>query len=114
MAAFTGFADEEQAYFGEWSNEHGDRLRIAAETIQFNDDKSMRYDDITEDSDGSFYLLQITSPDESNSFDGKYIRLTFGRDADRLTLITYRTHADALNQGNESSRSDWVAADEED
>ena len=115
LAAFTGaVANDEEAYFGEWSNDHGDALRITAETIQLNDDKSIPYDDITEDSDGSFYLLQITSPDESNSFDGKYIRITFGSDADRLTLITYRTHADALNQRNESSWSEWVATDEED
>jgi hypothetical protein len=115
LAAFTGaVANDEEAYFGEWSNDHGDALRITAETIQLNDDKSMPYDDITEDSDGSFYLLQITSPDESNSFAGKYIRITFGSDADRLTLITYHTHADALNQRNESSRSEWVATDEED
>ncbi len=73
LAGFTGAAaDDEEAYFGEWSNDHGDVLRITAETIQLNDDKSMRYDDITEDSDGSFYLLQITTSDESNSFDGKY------------------------------------------
>ena len=115
LAAFTAAAaDDEEAYFGEWSNDHGDVLRINAETIQLNDNKSMRYDDITEDSDGSFYVLQITSSDESNSFDGKYIRIIFGSDADRFTLITYRTHADALNQRNESSRSEWVAADEED
>ena len=115
LVAFTAAAaDDEEAYFGEWSNDHGDVLRINAETIQLNDNKSMRYDDITEDSDGSFYVLQITSSDESNSFDGKYIRIIFGSDADRFTLITYRTHADALNQRNESSRSEWVAADEED
>jgi hypothetical protein len=115
LAAFTGAAaDDEEAYFGEWSNDHGDVLRITAETIQLNDDKAIPYDDITEDSDGSFYLLQITTPGESNSFDGKYIRITFGSDADRLTLITYRTHADALNERNESSRSDWLASDDED
>ena len=115
LATFTGAAaDDEEAYFGEWSNDHGDVLRITAETIRLNDDKAMPYDDITEDSDGSFYLLQITIPGESNSFDGKYIRITFGNDADRFTLITYRTHADALNQRNESSRSEWVANDEED
>ena len=115
LAAFrAAAADDEEAYFGEWSNDHGDVLRINAETIQLNDNKSMRYDDITEDSDGSFYLLQITTSDESNSFDGKYIRITFGSDADRFTLITYRTHADALNQRNESGRSEWVATDDED
>ena len=115
LAGFTGAAaDDEEAYFGEWSNEHGDVLRITAETIQLNDDKSLRYDDITEDSDGSFYLLQITTSGEANSFDGKYIRITFGSDADRFTLITYRAHADALNQRNESGRSEWVATDDED
>jgi hypothetical protein len=115
LAAFTSAAaDEEEAYFGEWSNERGDVLRVTAETIQLNDDKSLRYDDITEDSDGSFYLLQITTSGEANSFEGKYIRITFGSDADRFTLITYRTHADALNQRNESSRSEWVATDDED
>jgi len=115
LAAFTGAAaDEEEAYFGEWSNDHGDILRITADAIQLNNDKSMPYDDITEDSDGSFYLLQITTSDEANSFDGKYIRIIFGSDADRFTLITYRTHADALNQRNESSRSEWVATDDED
>jgi hypothetical protein len=115
VAAFTGAtADDEEAYFGEWSNNHGDVLRITAETIQLNDDKSLHYDDITEDSDGSFYVLQIATSGESNSFDGKYLRITFGSDADRFTLITYRTHADALNQRNESSRSEWIATDDED
>jgi len=114
LAAFTAAGDDEEAYFGEWSNDHGGILRITAETIQLNDDLSMHYDDITEDSDGSFYLLQITTSDEANSFDGKYIRITFGSDVDRFTLITYRTHADALNQRNESSRSEWVATDDDD
>jgi len=115
LAAFTTVsADDEEAYFGEWSNNHGDVLLMTAQTIQLNDDKPMPYDDITEDSDGSFYLLQITTSGESNSFDGKFIRITFGRDADRFTLTTYRTHADALNQRNEASHSEWVAADDED
>jgi hypothetical protein len=115
LAALTPVrADEEEAYFGEWSNDHGDVLRISAEGIRLNDNKVMRYDDITEDSDGSFYLLQITTSGDSDSFDGKYLRITFGSDADRFTLTSYRTHADALNQRNESSRSEWVAADDED
>jgi hypothetical protein len=115
LVAFTGAAgDDEEAYFGQWTNDRGDLLRITAENIQLNKDKPMPYDDITEDSDGSFYLLQITTPAESNSFDGKYIRITFGSDADRFTLISYRTHADALNQRNESSRSEWVTTENDD
>lgn len=107
-------ADEEEAYFGEWSNAHNDFLRITADTIRFNDDKPLEYDDITEDSDGTFYLLQIKTPSESNALGGKFLRITFGSDADRFTLTSYRTQSDALNQHNESGRSEWVATDDED
>ncbi|MEY2491816.1 MAG: hypothetical protein QOH24_767 [Verrucomicrobiota bacterium] len=107
-------ADEEEAYFGEWSNAHNDVLRITADAIRFNDDKPLQYDDITEDSDGTFYLLQIKTPGEPNPLGGKFLRITFGTDADRFTLTSYRTQSDALNQRNGSGRSEWTAADDED
>jgi hypothetical protein len=110
----VAFADEEEAYFGEWSNANGDMLRITSEGIQWNTEKPLPYDDITEDSDGSFYLLQITGPDEPHSFSGKFLRITFGTDADQFTLTTYRTQSDALNQVNESGRSEWTAVDDDD
>ena len=106
-------ADEGEAYFGDWSNDHGDILQITEGTIQWNSDKPLPYRDITEDSDGSFYLLQITGPDESNSFNGQFLRISFGTDADQFTMTTYRTQADALNQRNPSGRSEWVALDDD-
>lgn len=114
-AAFgVASANEEEAYFGEWSNPNGDTLRITSEGIQRNSEKPLPYDDITEDSDGSFYLLQINAPDESHAFVGKFLRITFGSDADQFTLTTYRTQSDALNQRNESGRSEWTAVDDDD
>lgn len=106
-------AEEEEAYFGQWKSGQGDFLRIDAHTLQLNTDPSRPYQDITEDSDGSFYLLQITTAKIPNGFKGKFLRISFGSDPDRFTLTTYLTESDALSRRNESSRSDWIAADEE-
>src|ERR1700745_2242126 len=80
IAKVTATAEEEEAtpYFGDWENEHGDKLQITSGSIQVNDQKPVRYDDITEDSDGSFFVLQIK--DDSSYFEGKFLHLTFEKD----------------------------------
>ena len=57
--AATEEKEEAASYFGDWTNDHGDTLQITSDSIQVNEEKPVRYDDITEDSDGSFFVLQI-------------------------------------------------------
>ena len=109
----SGLAQVDEApYFGDWENDHGDTLQITSGGIQVNEEKLVRYDDITEDSDGSFFLLQVK--DDSTYFEGKFLRIIFGKDPDRFTMAIYKTLPDALKQENEVKRIEWsVPADEE-
>ena len=107
--------EEEAPYFGDWTNDHGDTLQITSDSIQVNDEKPVRYDDITEDSDGSFFVLQIKDQSESSYFEGKFLRIAFGKDPDRFTMSVYKTLADALKHENEVKRIEWsVPPKEED
>src|SRR5213595_4308666 len=112
----TATAEEEEAtpYYGDWENAHGDKLQITSGSIQVNDEKPVRYDDITEDSDGSFFVLQIKDGNGSSYFEGKSLRITFGKDPDRFTMSIYKTLADALKKENEVKRVEWTAPPEED
>ena len=116
VARIIAIAEEEEAtpYYGDWENAHGDTLQIASDSIQVNDEKPLRYDDITEDSDGSFFVLQIKDPSESSYFQGKFLRIAFGKDPDRFTMSIYKTLADALKKENEVKRVEWTAPTEED
>ena len=96
--------EEAASYFGDWTNAHGDTLQITSDSIQVNDEKPVRYDDITEDSDGSFFVLQIKDGNGSSYFEGKFLRITFGKDPDRFTMSIYKTLADALKKENEVKR----------
>src|SRR5213595_898964 len=107
--AATEEKEEIASYFGDWTNAHGDTLQITSDSIQVNDEKPVRYDDITEDSDGSFFVLQITDQSESSYFDGKFLRLTFGKDPDRFTMSIYKTLPNALKKENEVKRTEWKA-----
>ena len=117
IARIAATAEEEEAtpYFGDWENAHGDKLQITSDSIQVNDQKPVRYDDITEDSDGSFFVLQLKDQSESSYFEGKFLRLTFGKDPDRFTMLIYKTLEDALKKQNEVKHIEWSApADEDD
>jgi len=116
VAGIIAIAEEEEAtpYYGDWENAHGDTLQIASDSIQVNDEKPLRYDDITEDSDGSFFVLQIKDPSEASYFQGKFLRIAFGKDPDRFTMSIYKTLADALKKENEVKRVEWTAPTEED
>lgn len=114
-ARIAATADEEEAtpYYGDWENAQGDTLQITNATIQVNKEKAVRYDDITEDSDDSFFVLQIK--DESSYFEGKFLRITFGKDPDRFTMSIYKTLPDALKKEDEIKRIEWsVPAGEDD
>ena len=109
--------EEEEAetpYFGDWTNAHGDTLQITSDSIKVNDEKPARYDDITEDSDGSFFVLQLKDQPESSYFEGKFLRLTFGKDPDHFTMSIYKTLEDALKKQNEVKHVEWSAPPEED
>ena len=106
--------EEEAPYFGDWENAHGDKLQITSDSIQVNDQKPVRYDDITEDSDGSFFVLQLKDQSESSYFEGKFLRLTFGKDPDRFTMLIYKTLEDALKKQNEVKHIEWSAPAGED
>jgi hypothetical protein len=112
--AATEEKEEVASYFGDWTNAHGDTLQITSDSIRVNDEKPVRYDDITEDSDGSFFVLQIKGQNESSYFEGKFLRITFGKDPDRFTMSIYKTLADALKKENEVKRVEWNAQIEED
>jgi len=112
----TATAEEEEAtpYYGDWENAHGDKLQITSGSIQVNEEKPIRYDDITEDSDGSFFVLQLKDQSESSYFEGKFLRLAFGKDPDRFIMSIYKTLEDALKKQNEVKHVDWSAPPEED
>jgi hypothetical protein len=112
--AATEEKEEVASYFGEWTNAHGDTLQITSDDIRVNDGKPVRYDDITEDSDGSFFVLQIKDESGANYFEGKFLRITFGKDPDRFTMSIYKTLPDALKKENEVKRIEWTAPPEED
>ena len=108
-ARIAATTEEEEAtpYFGDWENDKGDTLQITTDAIQVNKEKTVRYDDITEDSDGSFFVLQLK--DESGYFEGKFLRLAFGKDPDRFTMSIYKTLEDALKKQNEVKHIEWSA-----
>ena len=112
----TATAEEEQAtpYYGDWEKAHGDKLQITSGSIQVNEEKPIRYDDITEDSDGSSFVLQLKDQSESSYFEGKFLRLAFGKDPDRFTMSIYKTLEDALKKQNEVKHVEWSAPPEED
>src|SRR5438874_8525515 len=112
--AATEEKEETASYFGDWTNAHGDTLQITSNSIKVNDEKPVRYDDITEDSDGSFFVLQLKDQPESSYFEGKFLRLAFGKDPDRFTMSIYKTLEDALKKQNEVKHVDWSAPPEED
>src|SRR2546426_5066932 len=109
-------AEEEEAtpYYGDWENAHGDKLQITSDNIRVNEEKLVRYDDITEDSDGSFFVLQLKDQSESSYFEGKFLRLAFGKDPDRFTMSIYKTLPDALKRENEIKHTEWTAQTDED
>jgi hypothetical protein len=116
IARIAATAEEEEAtpYYGDWENAHGDKLQITNDSIQVNEEKPVRYDDITEDSDGSFFVLQLRDQSESSYFEGKFLRLAFGKDPDRFTMSIYKTLEDALKKQNEVKHIEWSAPPEED
>jgi hypothetical protein len=106
---------DESPYFGNWENDRGETLQITKDSIQVNNEKTVRYDDITEDSDESFFVLQIKDSTESTYFGGTFLRITFGEDPDHFTMSVYKTLPDTLKQQNEVKRIEWsVPAVEED
>jgi hypothetical protein len=112
--AATEEKEEAASYFGDWTNAHGDTLQITSDSIQVNDEKPIRYDDITEDSDGSFFVLQLKDQSELSYFEGKFLRITFGKDPDRFTMSIYKTLEGALKKQNEVKHIEWSVPAEED
>src|SRR5436190_7358519 len=104
---------DEAPYFGDWENDRGDTLQITSDNIKVNNEKQVRYDDITEDSDETFFVLQIKDSSGSSYFGGNFLRITFGKDPDHFTMSIYKTLPDTLKQQNEVKRIDWSAPAEE-
>ena len=104
---------DEAPYFGDWENGRGDTLQITSDNIQVSNEKPVRYDDITEDSDETFFVLQIKESTESSYFGGTFLRITFGKDPDHFTMSIYKTLPDALKQEKEVKRIEWSAPAEE-
>jgi len=104
---------DEAPYFGDWENDRGDTLQIASDSIKLNSEKPVRYDDITEDSDETFFVLQIKDSSEPSYFGGNFLRITFVKDPDHFTMSIYKTLPDTLKKENEVKRIEWSAAAEE-
>jgi hypothetical protein len=100
---------DEAPYFGDWENDRGDTLQIASDSIKVNNEKPARYDDITEDSDETFFVLQIKDSSELSYFGGNFLRITFGKDPDHFTMSIYKTLPDTLKKENEVKRIEWSA-----
>ena len=98
---------DEAPYFGDWENDRGDTLQITSDGIKVNNEKPVRYDDITEDSDETFFVLQIK--DSSDYFGGNFLRITFGKDSDHFSMSIYKTLPDTLKKENEVKRIEWSA-----
>src|SRR5437764_12211854 len=108
-AAITTAQVDEAPYFGDWENDRGDSLQITNDTIKVNDEKPARYDDITEDSDESFFVLQIKDLSEVSYFGGNFLRITFGKDPDHFSMSVYKTLPDTLKKENEVKHIEWSA-----
>ena len=100
---------DEAPYFGDWENDRGDTLQITSDGIKVNNEKPARYDDITEDSDETFFVLQIKDPSEASYFGGNFLRITFGKDPDHFTMSIYKTLPNTLKKENEVKRIEWSA-----
>jgi hypothetical protein len=109
LARITSAQVDEAPYFGDWENDRGDTLQITSDSIKVNNEKPVRYDDITEDSDETFFVLQIKDPNESSYFGGSFLRITFGKDPDHFTMSIYKTLPDTLKKENEVKRIEWSA-----
>jgi hypothetical protein len=110
LAKIIGVGEVDEApYFGDWENDRGDTLQITSDGIKVNDEKPARYDDITEDSDETFFVLQIKDSSESGYFGGNFLRITFGKDPDHFTMSIYKTLPDTLKKENEVKRIEWSA-----
>lgn len=107
--AATPEEEETTPYFGDWENDRGDTLQITNDTIKVNDEKPARYDDITEDSDETFFVLQIKDSSEASYFGGNFLRITFGKDPDHFTMAIYKTLPDTLKKENEVKHTEWSA-----
>ena len=104
---------DEAPYFGDWENDRGDTLQIASDSIKLNSERPVRYDDITEDSDETFFVLQIKDSSEPSYLGGNFLRITFVKDPDHFTMSIYKTLPDALKQEKEVKRIEWSAPAEE-
>jgi len=111
--SFASAQVDEAPYFGDWENDRGDTLQITSDNIKVNNEKPVRYDDITEDSDETFFVLQIKDSSGSSYFGGNFLRITFGKDPDHFTMSIYKTLPDTLKQENEVKRIEWSAPAEE-
>jgi hypothetical protein len=109
QVAETPVQVDEAPYFGDWENDRGDTLQITGASIQINNEKPVRYDDITEDSDESFFVLQIKDSSELSYFGGNFLRITFGKDPDHFSMSIYKTLPDTLKKENEVKRIEWSA-----
>ena len=100
---------DEAPYFGDWENDRGETLQITSDSVKVNDEKPVRYDDITEDSDETFFVLQIKDSSETSYFGGNFLRITFGKDPDHFTMSIYKTLPDTLKKENEVKHVEWSA-----
>ncbi|MEO5722688.1 MAG: hypothetical protein ABIR71_14655 [Chthoniobacterales bacterium] len=100
----------EPPYLGEWSNGRGETLTITEETIQFADERPVKYRDITRASDGASFELQITAPGEINAFPGKTLAVVLEDDSMRVT--SYVSHADYMQERDAQSVVTWFKDEE--
>jgi hypothetical protein len=97
----------EQPYLGEWSNGTGETLSFTRRRLFYGEDDAYTYQDVTRDSDGRQYAIQITTPGRVNLFSwSKFVSLAIDRRQMRITL--YNSLADLLDGRNPRGEATWV------
>jgi hypothetical protein len=97
----------EQPYLGEWSNGRGETLSFTRRRLFYGEDDAYTYQDVTRNSDGRQYAIQITTPGRVNLFSwSKFVSLAIDRRQMRITL--YNSLADLLDGRNPRGEATWA------
>ena len=111
LAQATGLAADPPRYLGHWSNGRGETLTITASTIQFGEDQTAKYRDVTRATDDNAFELQITGG-RISAFGGSTLGLVCEKDSMEMTV--YASHGDYMEEKAPQSVVIWYQdADEE-
>lgn len=95
----------EPPYLGEWSNGRGETLSIRKSSLQFADNKSAPYREVTAEADGGRFELLITAPGSVNAFPGKTVAVEC--ESDSMSMRTFVSHEKYLEGKDPLSIVHW-------